>query len=305
MTGLVADVGGTNTRLGRVGPDGVIFDSIVKHANDDFSSFTEMARSYLKDQSLPDRMVVAVAGPVAGTRAKLTNRGWAFDADAIATDLGVGSVHLLNDLAALGYAVRTVAPDAVEPLHKGADLNAQGQALVIGLGTGFNVSPVDTISDSVLVVEQGHASMPSSVLKFLQGRVPDAWAFETVENLSSGVGMLRLADALGLSVTSAAELTTLQNDTAREAVDICEGALGLLVRELVYVYGPKAGLYFNGSLAQVLLSPERRARVLAPLRADTQFDGQFANIPAFLFTSDYVALGGCAARLMSLDAQKQ
>ena len=48
-----------------------------------------------------------------------------------------------------------------------------------------------------------------------------------------------------------------------------------------------------------LLAPERRDRVLAPLRSETGFDGQFARIPAFLFVSHTVALGGAAARLMA------
>ena len=47
---------------------------------------------------------------------------------------------------------------------------------------------------------------------------------------------------------------------------------GQMVRELAYAYFPRAGLYFNGSLAQFLLAPERRERVLAPLRSETGFE---------------------------------
>ena len=43
--GLVADVGGTNTRLGRVSVSGVVADSVVKMPNDGFPSFAAMAKT--------------------------------------------------------------------------------------------------------------------------------------------------------------------------------------------------------------------------------------------------------------------
>ena len=111
--------------------------------------------------------------------------------------------------------------------------------------------------------------------------------------------MLRLAGALGLEAESAAAIAASDDPRARQAVEICTDAFALMVRELAYSYFPRAGIFFNGSLAKLVLSADRRERVLAPLRADNRFDGQFARIPAFLFTSDSVALGGCAARLLS------
>jgi glucokinase len=136
----------------------------------------------------------------------------------------------------------------------------------------------------------------------LKAHMPDTSRFDSVENLFSGVGLLRLARVIGVDVESAAELAQSDDPRAREALDACTEAFGLMVRELAYAYFPRAGLYFNGSLAKFLLAPERRERVLRPLRADQSFDGQFARIPAFLFVSDTVALGGCTARLLAQDA---
>ena len=296
--GLVADVGGTNTRLGRVGTGGVVTETVVKMPNDAYPSFTAMAKKYLVDQRPPKQVVVAVAGPVAGQKARLTNRNWDFDTREMAQELGAKDVHLVNDLEALGAAVPTVSAAAIEPLHKGAMTRAEGQALVVGLGTGFNVAAVDMVSGAVFSAEQGHASLPNNVVRLLETRLPDVSAFQTVENLFSGVGMLRLAGVLGLNANSAEEIATSSDPKAQEAVEICTDAFALMLRELAYMYFPRAGIFFNGSLAQLFLSPERRGRVLAPLRSDDQFDGQFSRIPAFLFTSDTVALGGCAARLL-------
>lgn len=297
--GLVADVGGTNTRMAFVDQDGVIADTVVKCPNARFGSFLDLATTYLDGRDAPSRVVIAVAGPVAGDRARLTNRNWDFDAGALAAAFDAEEVVLMNDLEALGQAVPTVAQDAVEPLHDGAALGGAGQALVVGLGTGFNVSAVNMESGTVFTAEQGHASLPSSVMAILRDHMPDTSRFDSVENLFSGVGLLRLAHVIGIDVDSAEELAKSDDPRAVEALDVCTEAFGLMVRELAYSYFPRAGFYFNGSLAKFLMAPERRERVLAPLRADDSFDSQFARIPAFLFVSDTVALGGCAARLLA------
>ncbi len=297
--GFVADVGGTNTRLAFVGPSGVLPDSVARKRNADFDSFEHLVGDYLGVTRVNGPMVVAVAGPVGGTQARLTNRNWLIDADAVAAHCGASQVTLMNDLEALGQAVPTVTADAVEPLHDGATLGGGGQGLVIGLGTGFNVSVVHIASGAALISEQGHASLPESVIEVLQRHIPDTSAFDSIENLFSGVGLLRLAKVIGVDVDSAEALAKSDDPRAREALETCTDAFGQMVRELAYAYFPRAGLYFNGSLAQFLLAPERRERVLAPLRAEQRFDGQFARIPAFLFVSHTVALGGAAARLMA------
>lgn len=301
MTGLVADVGGTNTRLARVGPNGVLPESVAKRPNDEFPSFEAMAQDYLKGQSAPEHVVVAVAGPVLGDWARLTNRDWDIRSEHVAQTLGAQRVDLINDLEALGHAVPSVDPKDVEPLSSDAELGLMGQALVVGLGTGFNVSPVEMRSGAVFATEQGHMSLPTTVHDYLASRVPDAHAFDTVENLFAGVGMLRLGRALGLNVSSAAEIASSSDPRASEAIDICTEAFGLMLCELAYAYFPRAGFFFNGSMAKLLLAPERRARVLAPLRANDRFEGQFAKLPTFLFVSDTVALGGCAAFLLQSD----
>ena len=297
--GFVADVGGTNTRLAVVGPSGVLSDTVARRANAAFDSFEHLVLDYLGDRRVHGPMVVAVAGPVGGTQARLTNRNWLIDAGRVAETCGATGVTLMNDLEALGQAVPPVQPAAVEPLHAGAALGGGGQGLVIGLGTGYNVSVVHIASGAALISEQGHASLPSSVMDVLRRHMPDTSAFDSIENLFSGVGLLRLAKVIGVEVESAEALAKSDDPRAKEALETCTDAFGQMVRELAYAYFPRAGLYFNGSLAQFLLAPERRARVLAPLRSETGFDGQFARIPAFLFVSHTVALGGAAARLIA------
>ena len=296
--GLVADVGGTNTRLARVGAFGVLKDSVTSRPNKDVGCFDELVCSYLKDAPQPKEIVIAVAGPVNGKKARLTNRNWNFDADSLGSKLGAHRVKLINDLEALAKAIPTVASDAVEPLHADAQLRQPGQALVVGLGTGFNVAAVDTSSGATFSAELGHASLPAPVLAYLEQHVPDTSSFESVENLFSGVGLLNLGHVMGINAESAKEIAQSNDPKAKNALDIMTVAFGLMVREIAYMYFPRAGLFFNGSMARTLLAPDRRDRVLEPLRLDQNFNGQFARLPAYLIVSDSVALGGCAAHLL-------
>ncbi len=295
--GLVADVGGTNTRLARVAASGVIAETVTSRANKDVSCFDELLQGFLGTGAKPQEIVIAVAGPVNGKIARLTNRNWDFDADGLKQRFGADRVTLINDLEALAKAVPTIKTDAVEPLHQGAELRQSGQALVVGLGTGFNVAAVDTSSGATFSAELGHASIPAPVMSLLEQRISDTSSFLTVENLFSGVGLMNLGRVMGIEADSAKDIATCNDPKAKQALDIVTEAFGLMVREIAYMYFPRAGLFFNGSMARTLLSTERRDKVLEPLRSDTNFDGQFARLPAYLIVSDSVALGGCAAHL--------
>lgn len=286
---LVADVGGTNSRLGLARAGAVLGDSIQRFANDEFASFTTLARHFLAGRSV-SALAVAIAGPVSATAGRLTNRDWMFDVAALRGELGIGQVHLLNDLAALGLALPALPPQAVEVLRAASVTPGKNrQALVVGLGTGFNVSLVSMTTGAVFEAEMGHASLPAPVMSLLSRSVEPA-AFTTVERLFSGTGLQRLHVALGHPDARPADIAASDAET----VELMTAALGLFVRELAYCYLPDAGFFFNGSLARTLLRPRHRETAFGPLAADAAFDGRIARIPAFLVTEDSAALHGCA-----------
>lgn len=303
--GLVADVGGTNARLALVDAGGVIRATVEKRANDSASDFLAMAEAFLRGRPCPGQVVVAVAGPVGGTSARLTNRDWSFSAPDLGAALGGVQVTLINDLEALGHAVPAISRGAVEPLHSGADIGLPGQALVVGMGTGFNVASVLTQTGTVMTSELGQACLPSTVMAYLQTQLADTSSFATIEHLFSGVGLVRLGKALGLELATAAAIGASDDARALRAFEILTEATARLMPELAYMYFPRAGIYFNGSLARVMTAPDRRQRILARLRANQSFAGQFSAIPVYFFTSDTVALEGCAAVAMQQARRNQ
>jgi glucokinase len=287
---MVADVGGTNTRFALANSDGIIAHSVARYANNEVEGFVEAAQSYLSslDGQKPTSLCTAIAGPVSEGKGKLTNGNWVFDTQILAEALGLKNAYLLNDLAALGYAVAVLPDEMVTQIGGGAPYGKQ--ALVAGIATGFNVSL--SHDGHVAEAEVGHASLPSSVTGVLREAMGEqAFDFKTVEGLFSGSGLSALHSALGCEAQDPAQITMSDGATVKLAAK----ALGVFARELTYQYMPLAGLYFNGSVARGILGSSEGAQIVAnEVGKDDAFLGRFGQVPMFLITEDSAALFGCA-----------
>lgn len=112
-------------------------------------------------------MVLAVAGPVHASGARLTNRGRSINAEVLAQNFACHHVDLLNEPTALGYAVPHLRAQQLGKISAGAARGAcRGPSLVVGMATSFNVSPFLPIAGHVLcpAAEAGHLAMLSSVV---------------------------------------------------------------------------------------------------------------------------------------------
>ncbi|SLN10647.1 glucokinase [Pseudooctadecabacter jejudonensis] len=260
---LVADIGGTNARVALCAK-GVIDDtSIERYSNADWDSLDDLLRAYRGAQRGAgiDEMVIAVAGPVHAGRARLTNRNWTINADAMKQDFACKRVVLLNDLGALGHAVPVFGADHVTQVC-GGDLPREpdGQALVVGIGTGFNISQV-ICKDGATVcppAEAGHVSMPSAILAELVEHGCNPALFPTIETLFSGRGLTAFCRA----VTGAGRLTgemavqayaTDGAPNTKAAIDLYARLLGLLLREFSLSYMPTQGIFLAGSVARAIV----------------------------------------------------
>ena len=291
---LVADVGGTNCRLAVADATGVRTQTARRFRNDDYASFADLARVYLADQPQMTSAAVAIAGPVGKGWGRLTNRDWHFDATDLARDLSIETAYLLNDLEALGHAIGVLPRASLRHLS-GTPVENEQQSIVVGLGTGFNVSAAHVPSGVVLAAEMGHASLPQSVAAIIHEAVGDTHGFDTVEHLFSGRGLANL-HAVRTGQNCKPE-DVAEAEGGADTQIIMARALGYLLREIAYLYLPEGGVYFNGSLARTLLAQTTAHLVLAPLQEDASFHGRIASIPVYLLTDDASALYGCARYL--------
>lgn len=277
---LVADIGGTNARLALSQAGAVLPETEQSFRNEDFASFADLAQQVLdqyRDRDIRE-LVVAVAGPVWETQAKLTNRDWSFDTAKLAQGLRIPDVSLINDLTALGHALPALTASQLLPIHDQAGTGAaQGQSLIIGIGTGFNVCPVlqGTRGVQCLEAEFGHVSLPAAI----RAAVPDDQQqlldrFSTVEECFSGRGYQAVMAAGG-------------------SPDLYARMMGTLARDLLLAFMPRAGLYFNGGVARSVLTSPARAAFLEVFAQPFALSAQL-TAPVALIHDDAAALLGCA-----------
>ncbi|MEL7098341.1 MAG: glucokinase [Pseudomonadota bacterium] len=279
-TALLADVGGTNTRVA-LGRGGQLDTGTIRwFRNEDYCDFAAVLAAY--DATGAARMSVAIAGPVTGEQARLTNRDWVIDAGA--WDM---PVKLCNDLQAVGHGLDDLPPGALAEVAAGHPTQG-AQRLVIGLGTGFNVSLV--AGQEVLQAEHGHASLPVAVADWVTARV-GKMPFASVEALFSGRGV---EEFHRLSTG-----TSLPSDQivagAPDTLALFGEAVGILTTQLVYHYLPLGGIVLNGGLARAVIRTKEGLHGFA--RGYVMHDAlgaRLAGIPVHLVTDDAAALYGCA-----------
>lgn len=302
---LIADVGGTNTRMALSAAGEVLPGTVRSFVNRDFPDFETLLRDFLTMAGeRPDEIVVAIAGPVNPGRARLTNHDWSFDARALSAGFGARHVAFVNDLKALGHALPALDAEGLIPVGHTGGAGRGSQSLVAGIGTGFNVSPVLWTGGTAqcLRSEHGHLALPDDVATPLRAELGErAGHFETVEDVFSGSGLARILAAMtGRSGLPAEILADEAAADVQQARAFYAGLIGRLARNLKLAFMPDAGLYFSGSVARAILTSPARADFLREY--DRAIPLAFDLVtPIWIIRDDSAALKGCAR----LDAARE
>ncbi|MGR3713999.1 MAG: glucokinase [Shimia sp.] len=304
MTYLVSDIGGTNTRLALADEGGVKAETVFRARNDNFASFEAVLAEYLTqhDAGDVDGICVAIAGPVQGTSGRLTNRDWTLKAASFGAQCGAARASIINDLTALGFALSRNTP---EHLYGALDGPKNGQALVVGMGTGFNVSPTKrSLAGATVAMEAelGHAELPYSVALMLRDDLGDRAAeFQTFEDVFCGPGLERLHTVISGQVLGGAEIMKAFESgdaAAQRTVRLYARALGQLTRTMMHQYMPRDGIAFAGSASRGVLGSAAFAEFVAELTADGVGIVDAKSFPIGVITDDAAALEGCRQYLV-------
>ena len=95
---LVADIGGTNTRVALARGASLLPDTIRRYRNADCPDLETAIRRFVEAEGGVDcaAACVAVAGPVRNGQAHLTNLDWAIDTETLARATGAETVAILT-----------------------------------------------------------------------------------------------------------------------------------------------------------------------------------------------------------------
>lgn len=308
---LVADIGGTNTRVALADGPQVIAGTIRRYANSNYAGLEPVLQQYIADEGGVDPIAtcVAVAGPVQDGQARMTNLDWTMTEQSLGAATNAQSVAILNDLQAQGYAVGHVDSANLDTILAGQPATAAASKLVVGVGTGFNTAPViETLDGRVVPAsESGHATLPTLTDQdhALAAFVSEEHGFPSIEDVLSGRGIENVyrfvcAQHGGGDPLQAHEIMAACDDghpLAMETVTICVRLLGAVCGNLALTLLPFGGIYLVGGVSRSFASHLHHAGFGDAFRDKGRFARFMDKFSISVVTDDYAALTGCAAYL--------
>lgn len=306
---LVADIGGTNTRVALANDRIVDQNTVRRFSNADAADFATVLRRYLEETQIDagtlDGACAAGAGPVQHGAVTLTNLDWRISPEILQDTLGTSHVAVLNDLQAQGFAVGYAAQGTVDTLTPGASDPQSQTKLVVGVGTGFNAAPIFETAAGRMVMpsESGHIALPelddatSKVIAYLE----EKYGFPSVEEALSGRGLTQVDAAV--NDTEGRDAPALMADleagdaSAADAIRTVVALLGAVVGDLALITLPFGGISLVGGVTGHLAPWFEPFGLLDAMRAKGRFGNFMEQFGVEVVTDDYAALTGCAVHL--------
>lgn len=303
---LVADIGGTNTRVALADAGVLRQGSIRRYPNLGRASLSEILRQYLRETATVDcaGVCVAAAGPVRDGVARMTNLDWEITAADLAEVGGTDRVAILNDLQAQGHALATLDPRHLRVLLPGKAAAPGSAQLVVGAGTGFNAAPVHHLPGGTFVApsECGHIHLPRKGEQeaALARHLAAKHGIASIEEVLCGRGLVALhqwvsghempGDALTAAIAA-------RDPGVQETGQLYARIMGRVLATLALVHLPYGGIFLIGSVARAM-APHLVTLGMAETFADMgRFSPMMAEFPVTMVEDDYAALLGCAAHL--------
>ncbi len=311
-TRLVGDVGGTNARFALLNDDNQPVSSSTLSTGD-FPSLGAAVTTYLADHDV-DRIqaaAIAVATPVTGDSVKLTNNHWSFNIEETRKQLGIDTLHVINDFTALALSVPHLPESELIKIGGGTEVPNHAKA-IIGPGTGLGVSGLIPCGHhwTALQGEGGHVSLGVRTPRELAVYDVLARRFRHVsaERFLSGPGLVNIVSALrdvdGLPKRdySPADITAngmiaapeSEHATCAEALSIFCQLLGSCAGNLVLTLGAEGGVYIGGGIVPRLGEFFVQSDFRAEFEAKGRMQAYLEKVPSFVIQSPYPALVGAA-----------
>lgn len=311
---LAGDLGGTKSNLG-------LFDiqqgklarvTYKRFASQDYPAAEQIVRDFLRETG--GKVTAAsfgIAGPVVDNKVRATNLPWIVDGAALAKDLGLNRVRLLNDLEAAAYGVGVLEPNELATLHAGVS-TPQANRVVIAAGTGLGEGILfwDGKQHVPMATEGGHAdfapatTQQAELWKYLKAH----YEFASCETILAGKGFKRLHEFLNASIrhpgfddNSVDPAPGITQQGLAGTCPVCVATLDLFCE----IYGAEAGnmalravarggIFVTGGIAIKILPKLKEGRFVAAARNKEKLGAFLEQVPIHVVLNDQCPLIGAA-----------
>jgi glucokinase len=318
---LAGDVGGTKCNLGLFLQEGLALRSVFQRrlATRDYAGFEDLVADFLKqatadgnnDANEIDAAGFGVAGVVAGGRHYSENLPWVVDVSALAHNLNLKNIRLLNDLTATALSLERLSVNDLVTLNPGTPAhNATRAVIAAGTGLGEAILFWDGEKYQVAPAEGGqadfapHTAREIQLLSHLRVQLPHV----SCEEIVSGRGFRRIHEFLNSGVrhpwfespegNAASEIT--QRGLA-ESCPVCVETLGFWTEIFGGVTGNFAlqtmalgGIYIAGGIAVKILPKLQDGIFFKSFCGESKLAPVLAHIPVSVVVNEDAPIWGAA-----------
>ncbi len=305
---LVADVGGTNTRMALFDEQSRELQAAATYINRDYDSFEAVIAHWLAqlESAPPAQACIAVAAPPSDDQVAMINMDWSFSIADIARTFGFEKVRWINDFEANAYALPHLGDDDLVSIHH---RGTTGERLAtVGPGTGLGGATVARVQGNVHVQagEPGFMSLAAgsdyelALFNLIRQDHPDLYA----ELLVSGPGLLRLYQSVcqlentDTIVTTPGEVSTKaiagDNTQCCTALDIFCALLGEVCGNFVLANGAYGGLFLAGGILPRMIPFLKRSTFHQRFTGKGAMQQHLEAIPIHVITTPWPGLIGAA-----------
>ncbi len=306
---LVADVGGTNTRIALYDPALDEYRSLRTYINREFAQLADIIGQWLTSlpEAAPEVCCMAIAAPPSTDRVVMSNMNWSFSCRELANHFGFKKLRRLNDFEANGYALPHLAEHERLQMYPGQAGQA-GRLATVGPGTGLGgafLTWFDGVPHS-FACEPGHTGLsPGTALeldlfRLLLPRYGNLYA----ELLVSGPGLARLQQALGELRGEAAQqldpaeisrrALTGEDELCVLALETFCALLGSVCGDFLLANGSYGGLYLAGGIVPNIIPFMASTPFLQRMIEKGAMRDTLAGVPVYAITTSQPGLVGAA-----------
>ncbi|WP_455378276.1 glucokinase [Petrachloros mirabilis] len=264
-----------------------------------------------------DAACFGVAGPVIQNRCHTTNLPWVIDGEALAKQLHIPRLRLLNDLEAMAHGVQLLRPEELATLNAGMPPEEKKAIALIAAGTGLGECIMfwDGTKYRPMPSEGGHADFaPNSdseieLLRYIRSQ----YLHVSYERVLSGPGLHAIYEYVRDTKKNeptwlaekikagnpAAEITEAglkgQADIAKQTLDLFASIYGAEAGNLALKAMAVNGLYLGGGIAPKLLAKLKDGTFMKAFINKGRYKRLMSNIPVRVVMNEHSGLIGAAS----------